>query len=116
MPEATAQGPFTEDLGHRNWEEVEPGYFIATELVHEDSNGVVFDTLSEFDLQYVRFEGSCEDMTVRELRIGGFVGSTGSAVTYTDIPDEPRHVYSTSESQLHHNYLEAACEKREPEL
>lgn len=112
---ASAQQTLTEDLGHRNWEEVEPGYFIATELIHQGSSNIVFDIFAEFDLQYVRFEGNCEAMTLQELRIGGFVGSTGSSVTYVDIPSDQRHLYDASEGQPHHTYLRTACEKRKPQ-
>ncbi len=85
----SAQEPLTDDLGHTDWEEVEPGYFIAAELMQQDGNIVVFDILVDFEVQYVRFKGDCEATTVQELRLGGFVGLTGSVVAFGDVSDLP---------------------------
>ncbi|MBE9063457.1 hypothetical protein [cf. Phormidesmis sp. LEGE 11477] len=104
----------TEDLGHTDWEEVEPDYYIAADLVQQDENIVTFDILAEFDLQYARFKGDCDTMRVEQLRNGGFIGTTGSVVSFSDmsyLQSEP--IYDASEGQPHHRYLEAACRKRD---
>lgn len=108
-----SQKPLTDDLGHTDWEEIEPGYFIAAELVQQDDSIVVFDILAEFDLQYVRFEGDCEEMTVQELRLGGFVGMSGSEVSFGDMSEDLWRFHDASEGTPHHRFLSPACEKRE---
>lgn len=108
----SAQEYLTDDLGHTDWEEVEPGYFIAAELVQQDGDIVIFDILVDFQVQYGRLKGDCGAMTVQVLRLGGFVGSTGSEVVFGDMSDKLGQLHDASAGNPYHTYLNAACEKR----
>lgn len=110
MAATHAQNVMTEDLGDPNWEENPDGVFINTNLIQQDGDVIVFDSFTDEDVYYVRFEGNCRDMTVKELRLGSFVEQ--SVVSFLDVTDDPdRPVYEPEGLTLW--TLEAACLYRE---
>ncbi|MEO1635483.1 MAG: hypothetical protein AAFS04_10440 [Cyanobacteria bacterium J06631_9] len=112
--EANAQNGYqdymTEDLGNPNWEEINPGLFIDTDIVQQDENTVVFDTFTEFDIVYIRFEGDCNAMTVKELRRGSF--SEATIAVFGDVSDDPSRQYHAEEGNQYHALLNTACNLR----
>lgn len=113
LPVFAQQQLLTDDLGHTDWEEVEPGHYIAADLIEHDGNTVVFDMLGEFHLQYTRLEGDCEAVRVQELRLGGMGPNSSSDVVFGDLSDNPNRNYDASEGQPYHPFLSVACQKRD---
>ena len=104
---AYAQNVMTENLGDPNWVENPEGMFLNTNLIQQDGDVIVFDSFTDSDLYYIRHEGDCDAMTVRELRHGGFESPT--VISFVDVSDRPAY----KPEGIVYDLLEVACQHRE---
>ena len=107
-----SQQLITEDLGNPNWEEIIPELYIDTNLVHQNEDIIIFDTFTDFDIVYVRFDGNCNTMTLKELRIGGFAEQTVGS--FIDVSNDLSRQHNADEGTQHHALLNAACKLKRP--